>query len=129
MHGLFPRAKITAVDIDDSMIAIGRKYFGLGSLRRLTLIRADAQEYVRRRGTYDLIIIDLFSGAFIPVFEESLPFLRQVKKRMSPGGRVLINYLREKGYGAKSDVFAHTLRRVFFVRDYPIFRNRFFLLE
>lgn len=130
LHELFPRASITAIDIDPAMIAIGKKYFGLGSLRRLRLVRADARTFVAGpRKKYDLIIVDLFSGARIPEFVETRAFFSDLKKPLGRGGRVVVNYLREKEYQRKSGKFADNLRVLFTVRDYPIFRNRFFLLE
>jgi spermidine synthase len=128
LHGLYPRAVIKAVDIDPVIVRIGRTYFGLGDIPNLTINVADAQTW-KPRGKHDLIVIDLFTGAHIPEFVSSVIFLKRIRDMLAPGGHVVVNYLREKGYGAKSEILSERLMGLFDVRDYPVFRNRFFWLK
>lgn len=130
LHNLFPGARMTGVDIDPIIINLGKKYFGLGDIQGLTLKKANAQEFVRKRThLYDLVVIDLFVGRHIPVFVSTDAFMRDVKKLLTKSGLVVINYLQEREYGARSDAFAKTLKKQFSVRAFSLWRNRFFCLK
>jgi len=129
---LFPNADITAVDIDEVMIDIGKKYFHLDYNSRVTLLEGDAKKYVKeckeKKKQYDLVIVDVYSGRHIPTFVETKPFLLGVKSIVSPHGRVCINYLRELEYEKKSNLLQKELTGVFSqVSEYGIAANRFFL--
>lgn len=125
LHKWYPSAEITAVDIDQTMIDIGKKYFGLSSIKNLTIIRADARKTIKN--TYDLIIVDLSLGRNIPTFVTSKSFLLRLKRRSR---MLVINFLREKEYREISDNFKKTLMEMFAtVREKPIFLNRFFMVE
>ncbi len=126
LHTLYPQAAITGVDIDEKMIEIGKKYFGL---RAFKLVVADAKEFVLRRGQWDMIVVDLYIGATIPPFVGEKNFLRKIKKITSPGGRILINYLYEFEYKRLSDIFRAKLQHIFsHVTDTKIYYNRFFFV-
>lgn len=125
LHQWYPSAKITAVDIDQTMIDIGKKYFGLNRVNNLTIVCADARKAVKKN--YDLIIVDLSFGRNIPTFVTSKFFLVRLKRRSR---MLVINFLREKEYREISDNFKKTLMEMFAtVREKPIFLNRFFMVE
>lgn len=132
LHGLYPKAKITGIDIDKKMIDIGKKYFGLGEISGLSLVNSDALEFVhnavRRKSKYDLIIVDLSFGRKIPEFVENKDFLLKIKSLLTDHGKVIINYLRELEYKEKSELLLKLLETVFVhVSDAQIARNRFFM--
>lgn len=132
LHRLCPQAKITGVDIDQAMLNIGRKYFGLNAVRELTLVKADAKDFakaaLKKKAVYDLIIVDLFIGRNIADFVAQKSFISQLKSLLKPAGILLINYLRELEYLGKSEDLFKMLRTIFTaVRETQIARNRFFL--
>lgn len=121
----YPNAKITAVDIDQTMIDIGKKYFGLNRIKNLTIIRNDARKAITKK--YDLIIVDLSCGRNIPTFVTSKQFLLDLKRHSK---MTIINYLREKEYREKSEKLKNTLLGIFAsVREKSIFLNRFFVVQ
>ena len=128
---MFPKANITGVDIDDEMIRLGKKYFELDMVPHLSLITADARQFVTRKNKkYDLIVLDLFIGREIPVFVASREFLSTLKGLLAPHGRLFINFLQEKEYGKKADKLDKTLRTLFGTVDSTdYFNNRFFLVQ
>lgn len=131
LHAMYPDAIITGVDIDEKMIAVGKKYFGLDAILNLVLKQDDAKKFINRatdeKKKWDLIIIDVFIGASIPPFVGEHAFLFTVKQILSSHGIVVINYLREYEYEKLSDFLFIKLRRVFSeVRDTKIYFNRFF---
>lgn len=123
----YPQAIITAIDIDQTMIDIAKKYFHLDRIPRLSIRCEDANRYDSKRNHFDLIIIDLFIGREIPSFVETRAFSQRLKRILTPGGRLILNYLRELEYQGKSDGLLVKLNAIFpDVRDYPIANNRFF---
>ncbi len=80
---LYPNAAITAVDIDLLMVDIGRKYFGLGKIKNIEIVIADALDFVKKFNQdthYDLVLVDCFEGKYIPKKLENLDFLETLKK-------------------------------------------------
>lgn len=129
LSSLYPNTKIIGVDIDQAIIDIGNTYFRLDELSQLHIVCCDAQQYVRRakKNTFDLVVVDLFSGRDIPDFVFSEEFLRTIKKILRPNGAVLINYLRELEYEEKSERLHALLQKNFSeVNEDHIARNRFF---
>lgn len=130
LRELYPSAHITGIDIDETMIEIGRKYFGLDRVKNISFQVADAQKFASKkmqRCCYDMVILDIFNGWSVPdvVFEDS--FLDNLKQLLKPHGQLIINYIGEKEYKKKSDVFYEKLQKRFSqVLDKVIYLNRFF---
>lgn len=125
LHALYPNAEITGVDIDDVMISLGKKYFGLTTISKLTLIRQDAKEFVKyqKGAPYNCVVIDLFIGREIPDFIRSKEFIHNVATLLSPKGFVFINYLKELEY---PNMLQTEFKSVQYVdKEY----NRFFLAK
>jgi spermidine synthase len=85
-------ASITGVEIDPTVIKIGRKYFSLNKLANLRLVNADAVEFVEGLGSqkFDLILVDCYQGHQIPGNLQTLAFARKLKNH---GEHVLFNRL------------------------------------
>src|SRR3989338_10552435 len=131
LHTLCPKATMVGVDIDKDMIDVGRKYFGLGRIHTLTLVTQDAQDFIQdgiKKGiTFDMIVIDIFIGKHLPPFLLDETFWGSVKNLLNEKGILLLNYLREDDYLAKSDKVENILIKLFMtVKDKTIYRNRFF---
>lgn len=131
LHALYPDATIDGVDIDQAMIDVGKKYFGLGTVQGLRLIKGDAKAFVeravQRKNRWDVVIVDLYVGATVPPFVGQEEFLKLLKKILMPHGAVIINYLREFEYERLSDLLSDKLPKVFSeAKDTKIYCNRFF---
>lgn len=132
LHDMYPEANITGVDIDQVMIDVGKKYFGLGDIKNLHCVRDDAKVFIRsyKGKPFDLIVIDIFIGPDVPDFVTSLSFESTVKKILSKQGRTIINYLQQPGYEEKAPKLKKILRTLYkTVRHVNRFNNRFFLAE
>ncbi|MBI5620376.1 fused MFS/spermidine synthase [Candidatus Gottesmanbacteria bacterium] len=130
LSGMFPDCRITAVDIDPTIITIAKTFFHLDALPHVKLVCADAKLFVRtpKARSYDMMVVDLFIGRIIPEFVSSPTWYRQIRRMLRPGGLLLINYLQEAGYGKKSSRLKNELRRQFsVVKDLPAGNNRFFM--
>ncbi len=131
LHTLYSHAQITGVDIDDKMIAIGKKYFDLDNITGLSLIQSDAKTFVAHarvdKKKWDMVVVDIFVGATIPPFVAEESFLKDVSAILTPRGTLLINYLREREYMNLSDLLLDKLSTFFHsVKDTEIYFNRFF---
>lgn len=134
LHALYPHASIDGVDIDEKMLDIGRKYFGLSKIEGMTLSTADANEFIKKSAaggkTWDMIVVDLFIGPEIPTFVDNEIFFKGIKKITSPRGMVIINYLRERAYKEQSEILYKRLKKIFTrVQDAQIAFNRFFYCQ
>ena len=47
LSGHFHHAEIVGVDIDKTIVDLGRKYFGLGKIKNIKVVIADAYEYLK----------------------------------------------------------------------------------
>ena len=125
----YSKASITGVDIDQTMIDIGKHYFGLSSMPRLRLVCADAQKFVRKRQAkpYDIVVLDIYIGEILPDFLVSAAFQRAVKSLFHKSGSLFINYEHALGYEAKAQSLEHILRKLYGDVGYADIRtNRFF---
>lgn len=78
----FPKAKITAVEIDPAMVEIGKKYFAFDKIKNMKIVVEDALDFVNRLGPkdhFDLVLLDCFEGKYIPVKLENLDFIQKLK--------------------------------------------------
>ncbi len=126
----FPVAKMTGVDVDPEIIRIGKKYFGLDAIPGLTLAAQDARAFVKnpsKRNSYDLVIVDLYTGNDVPPFVTQNPFLSGVRRLVRPGGRVVINYFCQENQDQKSQVILRKLSTIYRkAQSKPRLRNIFF---
>lgn len=128
---LYPNSQITGVDIDKTMIDIGKKYFGLGTLEHASFVVGDARTFMATKGQkhrYDIVILDIFNGWSVPDFVFEDVFLDNLKALLKSHGQLFINYIGEKEYKPKSDVLHEKLQARFpHVQDKIAYLNRFFL--
>ena len=85
---------ITGVEIDEEVIALAKKYFGLDELQRLDLHVSGAAGYLSKETkAFDLIVADLFLDHRTPEKFLQAAFLKTLYGHLLPGGTVLFNYL------------------------------------
>lgn len=123
----WPKAEITGVDIDETIVALGKKYMGLDKYD-VNIIIADAYDLITNPTSpkatlgaqYDLICFDTYVGENFPKKFESKAFIKEVKKLLSKdpsgaeaGGKSIFNRLfgPEDRDGAIS--FESTLMEIF----------------
>jgi spermidine synthase len=92
------KAEITGIEINPLFIELGRKYLGLDKTKVKIKIR-DAFDFVKKdKQKYDLILVDTYVGDKFPEKFASEEFFRDLKKIVSPQGRIVFNRLY---YGEK----------------------------
>ncbi len=86
------KGKITGVEIDETVISIADKYFGLNKIPNFQLVHDDAFEFVlKTKEKYDLIIIDVFQDTKMPNFLFEDFFINRINFLLQVNGFILFN--------------------------------------
>lgn len=103
-----PSAHIDAVEIDPALPKLARKYFSLPRSRRLNVITADGRDYLDNcHATYDLIIVDAFSGYDIPTSLLTVEAASEYARLLTPSGALALNVITM--YRGSLPTLAHRL--------------------
>ncbi len=93
----FPQAEIDVAEIDPDIPPIAEYYFGFREDERLRVHVNDGRTFIRRLRRqdpvprYDYIVLDAFSGDYIPFHLMTREFLEEVKGVLSDDGVVVAN--------------------------------------
>jgi predicted membrane-bound spermidine synthase len=94
LHRFVPDAAIDAVDLDPGVIEVAKKYFGLRETGTFHMVPGDARMFLNRHAEpYDIIVVDAFTGSYIPFHLMTKEFYRLVRNRLSPHGVAAFNFL------------------------------------
>jgi spermidine synthase len=97
-RALAPRARIVGVEIDPQVVALARRWFGLGELA-LEVVQADAERYLARaRERFDAVLEDVFVGPGRAVRKPDWMLehgLARAAARLAHGGVLASNALDE----------------------------------
>jgi len=86
------KGKITGVEIDENVVEIANKYFGLNQYKNVEIIIEDAFEFVlKSKDKYDLIVIDIFQDTKMPNFLFEDFFINRVNVILNVNGFILFN--------------------------------------
>jgi hypothetical protein len=103
----YPKSSTDIVEIDPLVIDISRRNFPLlrllESSNNLRLHHADGRSFVRssKDQSYDLIILDAFSGGSLPGHLLTTEYLVDCKRLLKPSGRIHMNLITSiEGKGA-----------------------------
>lgn len=125
---------IDAVEIDEKVIDLGNKYFGLNSFNSLNIIIDNAVDFVKKTDKkYDLIIVDLFNGINVPTEFLTPHFFEQLRGLLNNKGELLFNFV---AYNHETKTMAKMLESEFskvFLKQITTYRlegiNRVFHCE
>jgi spermidine synthase len=92
VSNFWPQAKITGVDIDPQIIALGKKYLKLNA-KNVKIHIQDAAKFVKEKGKYDLICLDTYIGDSFPPHLEEKSFLSDLSSSLSSDGLLIVNRL------------------------------------
>ena len=100
--------------LDPFVRAGARRYMGLGRIRRLRVVTADARPFLERtHARFDAILIDAYRQPYVPFYLATQQFFRLVRSRLRPGGIVALNVATVPGDHRLAGDIAGTLRTVF----------------
>ena len=128
---LLPETRIDVAEIDPAVIAAARTYFGFATDDRLQVHVSDARVFVKRalaRGEhYDLVLLDAYSGDYIPEHLLTVEFLAEVRTLLAPGGVMAANtFATSLLYDHESETYREVFGEFFNMR-LPESNNRVIL--
>jgi len=95
MRDLFPNASIDVLEVDQAVLNVAQEFFGFREDEAMTAHVVDARVFIKRAGLrgeqYDYIVLDAFSGEYIPEHLLSKEFLEEVRAILTPDGVVVAN--------------------------------------
>jgi spermidine synthase len=95
---LYPGAAVDAVEIDEHLTRLARRFFALHAGPRLRTIHADARPFLRRaEHRYDAIVVDAYRQPYIPFYLATREFFALARARLAPGGVVIVNVGHPRG--------------------------------
>lgn len=92
---LFPGASIDVIEIDESVARVAEDFFSFKETDLMRVHINDARMFIKRAALkeekYDYIVLDAFSGDYIPEHMLTQEFLEEVKQVLTPDGVVVAN--------------------------------------
>lgn len=95
MRELYPEAHIDVLEVDQAVVNVAKEFFGYREDERHQVHVVDARVFIKRAGLqgrqYDYIVLDAFSGEYIPEHLLTLEFLQEVRTLLTDDGVVVAN--------------------------------------
>lgn len=92
---MYPEAIIDIVEIDEAVVRVAKEYFNYRDTERMQVTVADARVFVKRamlrKKTYDYVVLDAFTGDYIPEHLLTVEFLQEVKSLLEQDGVLVAN--------------------------------------
>ena len=125
---LFPDAVIDVVEIDRAVYNVAKEYFFFEENDNMQVSIRDAREFVKRAGMqglkYDYIVLDAFTGDYIPEHLLTREFLLEVQEIMSPDGVLVANTFSTSEFYDHESVTYQNVFGEFFNFKLPTSGNR-----
>lgn len=90
---LLPEARIQVVELEPRVVEVAREWFGFRTDSLLSVHVGDGRAFIEAAapGSWDLVVLDAFSGAAIPERLTTREFLEAVEASLAIGGVVVSN--------------------------------------
>ncbi|HIF74284.1 MAG TPA: spermidine synthase [Porticoccaceae bacterium] len=94
-NDLFPTAEIDVLEIDQAVVNVAEEYFYFEENDQMKVTVEDGRVFIKRAGMrnqkFDYIVLDAFSGDYIPEHMLTEEFLEEVKSIMTDDGVLVAN--------------------------------------
>jgi len=111
---LNPNLRVDGVEIDGHLTEMGRRWFDLHPNANLRIHTADARPFMRRsHDQYDAVLLDAYRQPYVPFHLATREFFELVKKRLAPGGVVVVNVGHPESDNGLEKALSATLGAVF----------------
>lgn len=102
---LYPDLELDLVEVDEAVVRVAREYFNFTETENARVFVQDGRVFTRRAALrneqYDLIILDAYTGEYIPEHLMTVEFLNDIRELLTPDGIVVANTF------AVSDLYEH----------------------
>jgi spermidine synthase len=93
----YPQLQIDVAEIDPDIPPVAERFFGFRQDQKLVVHVSDGRMFIKKQQRlnpppkYDLIVLDAFSGDYIPFHLMTKEFLEEARGILAPGGVVVAN--------------------------------------
>lgn len=108
----FPKLEIDIVEIDPLIAQVSQKYFDLPKSLQ-TYITDGANFVFQTKNTYDLIVVDVYSGGDFDRTCETEEFIQNLARIVTPQGVVIFNRIYSLAEMDDQNLFVDKLRKYF----------------
>lgn len=113
LTAVYPAVKITGVELDPTVVEVGKKYFDLDQ-PNLDIVTADGRYYLRTTDqSFDLIGIDAYRQPYIPFQLTTHEFFAEVAQHLTADGVAVVNVGRTATDFRLVDALARTMNTVY----------------
>ena len=130
---LFPTAKIDVVEIDAAVVSVAKEFFGFEESENMQVSVQDARVFVKRAGIrgeqYDYIVLDAFTGDYIPEHLLTQEFMQEVKAIMAPQAVLVANTFSTSAFYDHESVTYEKVFGEFFNFKLPSSGNRIIITQ
>lgn len=118
---IYPEIKMDLVEVDEAVVKVARQYFDFKESAQTQVHVIDGRVFTRRallrKQEYDLIILDAFTGEYIPEHLMTLEFLQDIKSLLTLDGVVVANTFEGSAlYDHESTTYAAVFGEFFNLR-------------
>jgi spermidine synthase len=130
---LFPDASIDVIEIDESVARVAKDFFFFKQTDLMRVHINDARVFIKRAALkeekYDYIVLDAFSGDYIPEHMLTQEFLEEVKQVLAPDGVVVANTFSTSRFYDHESVTYQRVFGEFYNFKLPTSGNRIILTQ
>lgn len=105
LNEMYPAAQIDVVEIDEAVVKVAKRFFNFAENDKLKVHVADGRVFTKRAGLrgkrYDLIILDAFTGDYIPEHLMTKEYLQETHALLDKSGILVANTF------STSDLYDH----------------------
>ena len=92
LHRHMPEATITSVELDDKVVELAERYFGVKAEPGLDIVNRDGRLFLMTDGRqFDAILVDAYRGPFVPFHLMTVEFYELTRQHLKPGGVLVQN--------------------------------------
>ncbi len=128
LNEVFPDAHIDVLEVDPAVVRVAERFFDFRETGNMRVHVADARVFVKRAGLrgeqYDYIVLDAFTGEYIPEHLLTREFLEEVRDILTPEGVLVANTFSESRLYDHESVTYHAVYGDFYNFKLPGTGNR-----
>ncbi|MCH7815993.1 MAG: fused MFS/spermidine synthase [Proteobacteria bacterium] len=133
LSDMYPEAQIDVVEIDQAVVNVAKDYFFFEENDNMKVSVIDARIFIKRAGLadrkYDYIVLDAFTGDYIPEHLLTREFLEEVKQIMAPDSVLVANtFSSSRLYDHESVTYQRVFNEFFNFR-LPTSGNRIIIVQ
>lgn len=122
MRELFPEAHIDTLEVDPAVVRVAERFFNFQPDDHMKVHTTDARVFIKRAGLrgekYDYIMLDAFSGEYIPEHLLSQEFLQEVADILADDGILVANtFASSRLYDHESVTYESVFGRFYALRE------------